>query len=90
MEEIKLGFYRYYEGELYLVEFIANHTETLEEFVVYKSLTKKVAYWVSPLSMFKETVKVNGEIVPKFTRLSEKESNELSKRFFVILPAENE
>ncbi len=71
MEEIKPGIYRHYKGELYKVIGIARHTETLEEFVVYRALYEskkfgKNALWVRPKRMFLEKVKVDGKEVPRF------------------------
>jgi len=38
MEEIKLGKYQHYKGNMYEVIGLARHSETLEEMVVYKAL----------------------------------------------------
>jgi len=71
MEELKLGIYQHYKGGKVKVLYIANHSETLEKFVVYEALYEcktygKCSIWVRPLSMFKENVKVNGKLVPRF------------------------
>jgi hypothetical protein len=36
--EIKIGRYRHFKGNEYMVLYIARHSETLESMVVYKSL----------------------------------------------------
>jgi cyclomaltodextrinase / maltogenic alpha-amylase / neopullulanase len=71
MVELKLGKYKHYKGNLYEVIGVARHSETLEEMVVYKALYihekfGKDSLWVRPLSMFLETVIVDGRKVPRF------------------------
>lgn len=57
MEEIKLkGIYKHYKGDLYIVEDIAKHSETLEEYVVYRALYGNNELWVRPISLFREEV----------------------------------
>ena len=53
MQEIKIkGIYRHFKGNLYLVEDIATHSETLEPYVVYRALYGDNSLWVRPLSLF--------------------------------------
>lgn len=66
MEDLKLGKYKHYKGNLYEVIAIARHSETLEKMVVYKALYVhekfgKDSIWVRPSSMFLEEVNVNGK-----------------------------
>ncbi len=66
---MKLGKYQHSKtGNFYKVIGIAKHSETLEEFVVYKTLYKnpKSKLWVRPINMFLEKVKINGKRVPRF------------------------
>ena len=63
---IKLGRYRHYKGNEYLVIGVANHSETLEPIVVYKALYGEGELWVRPLSMWNETVEVNGVKFKRF------------------------
>ena len=63
---IKLGRYRHYKGNEYLVIGVANHSETLESMVVYKALYGEGELWVRPLSMWNETVEVNGVKFKRF------------------------
>jgi len=72
---IETGLYKHYKGNLYEVIGIAHHSETLEELVVYKALydTPDFGYgaiWVRPLSMFNETVVVDGVEVKRFEKVS--------------------
>ncbi|MCM2972110.1 MULTISPECIES: DUF1653 domain-containing protein [Larsenimonas] len=60
------GIYQHYKGALYEVLGIARHSETEEELVVYRALYGDYALFVRPLTMFIETVDVQGEPVPRF------------------------
>jgi hypothetical protein len=71
MNSIKLGKYKHYKGNIYEVIGNAIHSETLEEFVVYKPLYKtKIEFegklWIRPLNMFIEEVVVYGKKVKRF------------------------
>jgi hypothetical protein len=70
--QLELGTYRHYKGKKYLVLGVAKHSETLEEMVVYVSLydNDTSSIWVRPLKMFLENVEVNGEMIPRFQKLS--------------------
>lgn len=63
---IPMGRYRHYKGKDYSVVGFATHSETLEQMVLYVPLYGEGGYWVRPLSMFTETVDVDGEEVPRF------------------------
>lgn len=45
------GFYRHFKGKIYQVLNIATHTETGEEFAVYKRVDDDKV-WVRPIEMF--------------------------------------
>ncbi|MCX6720705.1 MAG: DUF1653 domain-containing protein [Candidatus Staskawiczbacteria bacterium] len=62
--EIKLGKYKHFKGPEYEVMGLARHSETLEEFVVYKD--SKDDLWVRPSKMFFEEIKRNGKKMPRF------------------------
>ncbi len=71
MEEIKLGKYQHYKGNFYKVLGAAKHTETMEDFVVYKSLSGSPEFpsgtlWIRPKEMFLGQVEVNGQKVTRF------------------------
>ncbi|WP_169393320.1 MULTISPECIES: DUF1653 domain-containing protein [Psychrobacter] len=69
MSEIKTvpqGIYRHYKGNLYQVLHTAQHSETEEALVIYRCLYGEFDVWARPLSMFTETVMVDGKEVPRF------------------------
>ena len=57
MNQIKInGIYKHFKGDYYLLVDIAKHSETGEEYVVYRKLYEDCALWVRPLDMFMEEV----------------------------------
>jgi len=62
---IPLGIYRHYKGNEYEVLGFARHSETLEDMVVYKARGEN-DLWVRPLSMWGNTVEINGKTVKRF------------------------
>lgn len=71
MEKIKLGKYQNYKGNFYEVLGVGKHTETREEFVVYKSLYDSPEFpsgslWVRPKEIFFGQVEVSGQKVFRF------------------------
>ncbi len=64
--EVKCGVYRHFKGNEYEVIGIADHSETGEELVVYRSLGDKHNLWVRPKTMFLEKVNKNGYHGPRF------------------------
>lgn len=71
MEEIKLGRYRHFKGNEYRVLYIAKHSETLEEMVVYQALYGEGGVWVRPASMWNETVERDGKVFKRFTYIGD-------------------
>ena len=71
MNIIKGGKYRHYKGNEYLVVDIAIHSETEEEMVVYKALYGEEKLWVRPVSMWNETVTVDGKEMLRFSYIGE-------------------
>ncbi|MGY8900707.1 MAG: DUF1653 domain-containing protein [Paraglaciecola sp.] len=63
---IKVGKYRHYKGNDYEVIGVATHSEDESELVVYRPMYGERGLWVRPLSMFNESVVVNGQSVPRF------------------------
>ena len=66
MEEIKLGKYRHFKGNMYEVLGFAKNSESLEEMVIYKALYGDGEIWVRPASMWNETVERDGKIFKRF------------------------
>ncbi len=60
------GIYIHYKGGRYDVIGVAKHSESLEEYVVYKHLDGEPSLWIRPAAMFAESVTVNGESIPRF------------------------
>jgi len=77
--------YRHYKGNCYRVIALSRHSETHDIHVVYQALydspqfcvpgeasakTGSFAVWVRPLSLFMDTVVINGAEMPRFERVS--------------------
>ena len=60
------GLYQHYKGPQYRVFSVARHSETEEDVVFYQALYGDYGFWVRPLSMFLESVIVEGEQVSRF------------------------
>ena len=65
------GRYRHYKGKEYEVLGVARHSETEEEYVVYRQLYGAGGLWIRPLGMFLESVTIGETVVPRFRRLEE-------------------
>ena len=69
--EIKIGKYRHFKGNEYQVLYLAKHSETLEEMVVYQALYGEKGIWVRPASMWNEDVIRDGKNLKRFTYIEE-------------------
>ena len=69
--DIRPGRYRHYKGKEYEVLFLARHSETEEEMVVYRALYGDRGIWVRPAKMWNETVEKDGQRVRRFTYIGE-------------------
>ena len=67
--ELPSGKYRHFKGGLYEIVCIAKNSETLEDTVIYRSLTEPEKIWARPLSMWDETVERGGITYKRFTKL---------------------
>lgn len=53
MREIKMkGIYQHFKGDYYFVEDVATHSETKEQYVVYRGLYGNNELYIRPLDMF--------------------------------------
>ena len=66
MENIKPGRYRHFKGNEYELLFVATHSETGEQMVVYRALYGEGGFWVRPASMWTEHVERDGYSGPRF------------------------
>ena len=66
---VEPGRYRHFKGREYEVLYLARHSETLEEMVVYRALYDDFGIWVRPASMWNETVERDGKTYQRFTKL---------------------
>ncbi len=85
---IPSGRYRHFKGNEYTVLGIVRHSETLEEHVVYRQEYGDQGLWVRPTQMFMETVKIDGQEVPRFQPLgsSSEQVDESFTNIFDDLP----
>ena len=70
---MKPGLYRHYKGNLYRLLYIARHSETLEEMVIYQDVNNPEKIWARPASMWEETVEIGGERDCRFQYLGGEE-----------------
>ena len=66
MEEVHIGWYRYYKGGDYEVLDVTRHSETKEEMVIYRALVDGTL-WVRPKKMFLEKVRNERMNLPRFS-----------------------
>ncbi len=71
MSQIRLGKYRHFKGNEYRVLYIARHSETLEDMVVYQALYGEMGVWVRPASMWDEIVQRDGLTFRRFEYIGE-------------------
>lgn len=69
--EIKPGKYRHFKGNEYEVLYVARHSETMEEMVVYRALYGEHGVWVRPAIMWNEKVTRDGKTYRRFTKIDD-------------------
>jgi hypothetical protein len=70
---VVLGKYKHYKGNVYIVDVIGVHTETLEQVVVYHAADAAPPrkFWVRPEAMFDDTVQTPDGPKPRFEFICE-------------------
>jgi len=68
MSTIQPGRYRHFKGQAYEVIGTARHSETEEEYVVYRALYGDHTLWVRPRAMWDEQIERDGYVGPRFVR----------------------
>ncbi len=71
MKQIKPGKYRHFKGNEYRVLYIARHSETLEDMVVYQALYGEMGIWVRPAAMWNEIIERDGLTFRRFEYIGE-------------------
>ncbi len=66
-QAIKKGIYQHFKGQKYEVLDVATHSETGEQYVVYKAMYGDFGTWIRPLEMFTEIIERDGEIKKRFS-----------------------
>ena len=69
--DIRPGIYRHFKGNDYQVLYLARHSETREEMVVYRALYGDFGLWVRPARMWNETVERDGKTFRRFTYIGQ-------------------
>ncbi|MEG1524337.1 MAG: DUF1653 domain-containing protein [Clostridia bacterium] len=66
-DDFRLGRYRHFKGGEYELLYLAKHSETQEDMVVYRALYGAYGVWVRPVAMWNEPVERDGKISKRFT-----------------------
>lgn len=70
------GIYKHYKGTIYIVLGTALDTETNKDVIIYKELLAESRFFTRPVDVFFEPVTIEGELVPRFKKLTEEETAE--------------
>ena len=65
-KDIKTGRYRHFKGNEYEVLYLAKHSETGEDMVVYKALYGDFSVWVRPAKVWNDVIDRGGETYKRF------------------------
>ena len=68
---IPKGKYKHFKGNEYEVIGVANHSETLELYVVYRALYGEGGLWIRPAEMWNETITRDGKTFKRFTKIED-------------------
>ena len=72
---ITAGKYQHFKGNYYQVLYVAKHSETEEDMVVYHPLYGTIEktgipeVWIRPLNMFDETIIRQGKTIKRFIKV---------------------
>ena len=69
--EFQPGRYRHFKGNEYELLYVARHSETMEEMVVYRALYGEGGIWVRPASMWNEIVERDGKTYRRFIKIDD-------------------
>ncbi|MEI6895265.1 MAG: DUF1653 domain-containing protein [Colwellia sp.] len=64
---LKKGTYQHFKGNYYQVLYVAKHSETEEDMVVYHPEGNTEDIWLRPLTMFDETIEREGKRLKRFS-----------------------
>lgn len=70
-DELRPGRYRHFKGNEYELLYLARHSETREEMVVYRALYGERGVWVRPAKMWNEIVERDGRTFRRFTYIGD-------------------
>lgn len=71
--DFKPGRYLHYKGNEYELLYLAKHSETREDVVVYRALYGERGVWVRPAGMWNETVERDGRRVRRFAYIGDEQ-----------------
>ena len=67
-------YFKHYKGGIYRKLYIAKHSETQEQMVVYQAMYGNCEIWVRPKDMFYEEITYNSKTIKRFTKISKEEA----------------
>ena len=70
-------YYRHFKGNVYRVLYVARHSETLEEMVVYQAMYGERGIWVRSKDMFEEVIERDGKKFSRFEEISDIEAEKI-------------
>lgn len=70
---MQTGTYQHYKGPKYNVIDTVRHSETEELMVLYRTMYGDENLWVRPYTMFFEKVTIDGQEVPRFKYIGDKD-----------------
>jgi len=68
---MKLGKYRHFKWFECEILWVAKHSETLEDMIIYKESYGEWGVRIRPQKMFEEFVEIDGKKIPRFEYIGE-------------------